>query len=76
MAITMSDVMYGLHRDILYRRLVELILFPLQETLNYVSSWTIELYVFKYVLNYVFQIRTWSVILFMLRLCYIRIEML
>ena len=70
----MSDVMYGLHRDILYRHLVELVLFPLQETLNYVSSWTVELYVFEYVLNYVFQIRTWSVILFMLRLCYVRID--
>ena len=64
MVITMSDVMYGFHRDILYRRLVELILFPLQETLNYVSSWTVELYVFEYVLSYV--------ILFMLRLCYVR----
>ena len=30
MVITMSDVMYGLHRDILYRRLVELVLVPLQ----------------------------------------------
>ena len=30
MVITMSDVMYGLHRDILYRRLVELVFFPLQ----------------------------------------------
>ena len=38
MLITMSDVMYELHRDILYRRLVELILFLLQETLNYISS--------------------------------------
>ena len=52
----MSDVMYGIHRDILYRHLVELVLFPLQETLNYVSSWTGE--VFEYVLNYVFQFRT------------------
>ena len=68
----MSDVMYGIHRDILYRRLVELVLFLLQETLNFVSSWTGELYIFEHVLNYVFQIRTWSVILFMLRLCYVR----
>ena len=74
MVITMSDVMYGLHRDNMYHRLVELVLFPLQETLNYVSSWTGE--VFEYVLNYVFQIRIWSVILIMLRLCYVRIDAL